>query len=114
MNNDDTLAFVRSRLRRHRASALGRHLNLRPRERVTRRLALELERGSNQVFDPVDASVMVCCASGSLWITQDGDPKDTIVGAQESYRADREGAMRLYALQPCVIEIEFEDEAQAL
>jgi hypothetical protein len=112
MNNDDSLAFVRGRLRRRHASALHRDLRLRPPGRVTRRVALELARGSNQVFDPVDDSVVVCCASGSLWITQDGDPKDSIVGAQESYRAERDRPMHVYALQPCVIEIEFEDEAQ--
>jgi hypothetical protein len=113
MTKDESLQFVQERLRRQLGSPFERELHLRPRERVTRRIALELDSGSTHVFDRVDGSVMVRCASGSLWITHDGDPKDVILGADESYRAEREDTMRVSALQPCVVEIEFEDEVVA-
>jgi hypothetical protein len=114
MNKEDSLQFVQERLRQQHASPLQRELRLRPRERVLRRIALELDGGSTHVFDRVDGSVMVRCASGSLWITHDGDPKDVILEEDESYRAESERAMHLSALQPCVVEIEFEDEAIAM
>jgi hypothetical protein len=109
MNQEDSLQFVRDRLR-HGHSPLYRELHLRPPERVKRRFAVGLEKGEARRFDRVDQSVMVCCASGSVWITHDGDPKDIVVGPHESYRAEREDAMHVFALQDCVLEIEFEDD----
>jgi hypothetical protein len=111
MKSEDPLQFVQERLRASSASPLYRQLRLRERVRVTRRLAVELGRGCARVFDRVNGSVMVRCARGSLWITHDGDPKDVILSEQQSYRAERENAMHVFALQPCVLEIEFEDEA---
>jgi hypothetical protein len=110
MNIEDSLQFVQDRLRANNGSPLYREVHLRPRPRVMRRFAVQLERGSTRVFDRVDGSVMVRCASGSLWITHDGDPKDVILSEQETYRVEREDAMHLFALQPCVLEIEFEDD----
>ncbi|MDB5899015.1 MAG: hypothetical protein JWP41_2617 [Ramlibacter sp.] len=110
MNQEDSLQFVQDRLRANNGSPLDREVHLGPRARVMRRFAVELERGSTRVFERVDGSVMVRCASGSLWITHDGDPKDVILSPEESYRAERDAAMHLFALQPCVLEIEFEDE----
>jgi hypothetical protein len=106
---EDSLRFVQERLR-HNHSPLHRELHLRPPKRVRRRFAVELEKGDARRFDRVDETVLVCCASGSVWITHDGDPKDVILGPRESYRAEREDAMHVFALQPCVIEIEFEDD----
>jgi hypothetical protein len=85
----------------------------RRRPRVTRRLAIELAQGEASVFERVDGSVQVHCAAGSLWITHDGDCKDVVLGPQQSYCAEREQAMHLFALAPCVIELEFEDEVLA-
>ncbi|MDB5858362.1 MAG: hypothetical protein JWQ76_2051 [Ramlibacter sp.] len=113
MNKEESLLFVQERLRQQHASPLQRQLHLRPRERVLRRIAMEIDGGSTHALDCVDGSVMVRCASGSLWITHDGDPKDVILGADESYRAESERTMHLSALQPCVVEIEFEDEVMA-
>lgn len=109
MNKEDSLQFVQERLR-HNHSILGRELRMREPPRVTRRFAVEIEKGEHCIFERVDASVAVRCASGSMWITHDGDPKDIILCAGEEYRAQREDAMHVYALQPCVLEIEFEDE----
>jgi len=109
MDKEDSLQFVQERLR-HNHSPRYRALHLYPHARVTRRFAVEMEQGEARCFDPVDASVLVCCARGSVWITHDGDPKDVILAAHESYRAERDDAMHVFALQPCVIEIEFEDD----
>jgi hypothetical protein len=109
MNKEDSLQFVQERLR-HNHSLLTRELRLRDAPRVTRRFAVEVDKGENYLFERVDASVAVHCARGSVWITHDGDPKDIILSGGEEYRAQREDAMHVYALQPCVLEIEFEDE----
>jgi hypothetical protein len=112
MNKEDSLLFVQERLR-HNHSPLHRELRLRPPTRVKRRFAVQMEQGEARHFDRVDESVLICCASGSVWITHDGDPRDIIVGANESYRAQREDALHVFALQACVLEIEFEDDVLA-
>jgi hypothetical protein len=110
MDPEQTLQFVEERLRHH-APALARELRLWRPPRVTRRFAVRMGQGDHRTFERVDASVQVVCAGGSLWITHDGDPKDVILYAGESYRAQREDAMHVFALQDCLLEIEFEDEA---
>ena len=110
MDTEDSLRFVQERLR-YNHSVLGRELRLRPAERVRRRFAVQLHRGEHRTLDRVDETVLVCCSSGSLWITHDGDPKDVILVAGEHYWAEREDAMHLFALQDCVLEIQFDDDA---
>lgn len=110
MHKEASMQFVQERLRHDSAAALGREFRLRPVPRVKRRFVVEMERGEGRTFERVDDSVCVRCSSGSLWITHDGDPRDVIVDAQGSYRADRESAMHVFALQHCVLEIEFEDD----
>ena len=110
MNKEDSLQFVQERLRYNHASVLHREVRLRPPTRVKRRFAVEIPKGEHRTFERVDESVLVCCCSGSLWITHDGDPKDVILVPGESYRAEREDAMHVFALADCVLEIEFEDD----
>ena len=111
MTREDSLHFVQERLRQQHASTpLTRERRMHRRPRVMRRFVARLERGEGRDFERVDGSVLVRCASGTLWITHDGDCKDVILSADESYRAERDQAMHLYALQPTVLEIEFEDE----
>jgi hypothetical protein len=108
MNKEDSLQFVQERLRLSH-SAFHRDIHLRPAPRVTRRLAIELAPGETQRFDHVDGTVLIVCAHGHIWATHDGDPKDVVLGPGESYRCQREDALHVFALQPSVIEIEFED-----
>jgi hypothetical protein len=110
MKREDSFQFVQDRLR-HTHSALRRELHLKPPPRVTRRFAVEVERGEHRTFERVDSSLMVKCTGGSVWITHDGDPKDIILEAGDSYRAEREDAMHVFALKPCLLEIEFDDDA---
>jgi len=109
MNKEDSLQFVHERLR-HNHSPLAREFRLRPLPRVTRRFAVDIAQGEAHVFEQVDASFVLRCAKGSLWITHDGDPKDVILMGGEIYRAERQAPLHLFALAPTVLEIEFEDE----
>ena len=108
MNKEDSLQFVHERLRHNHP--LVRELRLSPVPRVTRRFAVEIDKGEAHVFEAVDASFLVRCSRGSVWITHDGDPKDVILEGGETYRAVRTDALHLFALVPSVLEIEFEDE----
>ena len=38
---------------------------------------------------PARVGRSVKCLSGSIWITQDGDPRDVVLGAGESFAFDR-------------------------
>ena len=110
MHSEDSLHFAQERLRHHHLPPLARTMGLGHRPRITRRFAIGIPQGEARVFDRVDRSVQVRCATGSLWITHDGDCKDVVLVAQQTYCADREEAMHLFALEPCVVELSFEDD----
>lgn len=47
----------------------------------------------------------IVCHSGSVWVTQEGDPRDVILAAGEAFTLDREGTALLLAFEPGAISI---------
>ena len=45
------------------------------------------------------------CLRGSLWITQDGDPRDIVLEAGESFTVDRRGPAIVWALRASSVEM---------
>jgi hypothetical protein len=45
---------------------------------------------------------LLTCQSGELWLTQDGDRRDVILPAGQSWRIDRSGPLVLSAFKPAV------------
>jgi hypothetical protein len=45
---------------------------------------------------------LLTCESGELWLTQDGDRRDVILPAGQSWRVDRSGPLVLSAFKPAV------------
>ena len=43
------------------------------------------------------------CLSGSLWITQEGDVRDVVLGPGEDLRLDRAGATLVHAFKPSLV-----------
>ncbi|HUL68103.1 MAG TPA: DUF2917 domain-containing protein [Burkholderiaceae bacterium] len=57
---------------------------------------LQLERsGHVEVIDGRGTSMQ--CLFGSVWVTQDGDPRDIVLGAGDSFTLDRDGLAIVYA-----------------
>ena len=57
---------------------------------------LELARsGHVEVIDGRGSSLR--CLFGSVWVTQDGDPRDIVLAAGESFTLDRDGVAIIFA-----------------
>jgi hypothetical protein len=61
-----------------------------PVTRLQRRQAFQLRARRGERID---------CQSGELWITQDGDPRDVILGPNQCFTLDREGTVVVSALK---------------
>ncbi len=47
----------------------------------------------------------IVCEHGTVWVTQDGDPRDVILRAGESFTLDRDGPALVQAFEPGAISI---------
>jgi hypothetical protein len=47
----------------------------------------------------------IVCDSGTVWVTQDGDPRDIILHTGDSFTLDRKGAALVQAFEPGAISI---------
>ena len=47
----------------------------------------------------------IVCHSGTVWVTQDGDPRDVILRAGDAFTFDREGPALVQAFEPGAISI---------
>ncbi|MGE5339386.1 MAG: DUF2917 domain-containing protein [Gemmatimonadota bacterium] len=56
-----------------------------------------LERGALLRLNDVDGRNVAVC-SGTVWITQDRDPRDVFVGPGETFRIDRPGLVLVQAI----------------
>jgi hypothetical protein len=45
------------------------------------------------------------CLRGSLWLTHDGDPKDIVLAAGDSYTVDRDARLLVYGLDASELRI---------
>ena len=80
------------------------------RARITRRFAAHVPHGATRELSAPPGRMTVHCRSGEAWITHDGDPRDVMLRADESYTADRRDRVTLHAMRgDCVVEIQVED-----
>jgi hypothetical protein len=47
----------------------------------------------------------VFCLEGTVWITQEGDPRDIILGSAQAFALDRKGVAVVYALKDAAITV---------
>jgi len=60
-------------------------------------------RQLHAIDDP--SAVRIECVEGALWITLDGDERDWIVEAGETFEAPRQARALLYALGPARVDL---------
>lgn len=97
----DTSTFIDRLLGRPRAAA-----PLAAEPNVTRRFAVPIAEGATEELPRAKGRMVLHCRAGALWITHDGDPRDVILGENESYLVDRDDRMTVHALRGGGLEIE--------
>ena len=76
---------------------------------VTRWYAAHVPQGTTRELAFGSGRITVHCRDGEAWITHDGDPRDVVLQAKQSYAVDRGERMTVHALKGnCVFEIEEE------
>lgn len=79
------------------------------RPRVTRWFAGQVRAGATREIPHRAGRTIIHCREGEAWITHDGDPRDVVLRADQSYAVDNGGRMTLHALRAdCVFEVQVE------
>ena len=78
------------------------------RAKVCRLYALGIPAGGTRSLRPLPGRMTVHCRSGRVWITHDGEFRDVVLDARESYRVDSDRLMRLHALDAAGVEIQID------
>jgi len=69
-----------------------------------RNAPIALDRGAlHRIRD--GAGLTVLCLKGSLWLTQQDDHRDVVLGAGEAFTLDRPGLAVLFALSSAAVNI---------
>jgi len=72
---------------------------------------VELERGGMLRIED-GRHMLVYVWEGSVWLTQDGDGRDVMLGAGGWFRIERKGVTVVYALAPCALTLTSPHEAR--
>ncbi|MGA2549741.1 MAG: DUF2917 domain-containing protein [Burkholderiaceae bacterium] len=64
-----------------------------------------LTKGAVLHFEVPPGSVLFC-TKGSLWITQDSDPRDVVLAPWDSFQPDRGGSVIVSALEASALRLE--------
>jgi len=67
--------------------------------------------GHVQVIDGRGSSMQ--CLAGSVWVTQEGDPRDIVLAAGDSFTLDRDGVAIVYATSDAAIAFSSHSELNA-
>jgi hypothetical protein len=80
------------------------------RSHVTRRFAATVPKGATREIPFPPGRVTLHCRQGEAWITHDGDPRDVLLHADESYTADNPRRMTVHAMRgDCLFDVQVED-----
>jgi hypothetical protein len=80
------------------------------RSRITRWFAAHVRQGATREIPAATGRMTLHCRDGEAWITHDGDPKDVMLQANQSYAVDRGTRMTVHAMRgDCVFEIQVDD-----
>jgi hypothetical protein len=63
-----------------------------------------LERDASLRVKP-GARVEICCLSGAVWVTQEGDPRDLFLASGESLALSPRGVTLVTALEPATLRV---------
>lgn len=78
-----------------------------PPPRVTRWYGVRVQAGGTERLPRAQGRLIVHCRSGAAWITHDGDPKDVILAAGQSYAPQHAGRLTVHAMHgDCALEIQ--------
>ena len=66
----------------------------------------DLSLDHQALFNVADAAgVQILCREGSLWVTLDGDPRDIVLDAGDSFTATEHRHALIYALTPASLSL---------